>query len=153
MLLVAVDTFSKWPEVFVVTSTLPAYTTDKLRVMFATHGLPLMLVSDNGPPFSSTEFHHFVSRNGISHRRVPPYHPSSNGLAENMVKTVKQALNKASKGDSIEAKISKLLASYRNTPHSDQAHTSRNPPGRAPRTRLSLFHPCMAQQMSIAAEE
>jgi len=30
--------------------------------------------------------------NGILHRHVPPYHPASNGLAENMVKTVKQAL-------------------------------------------------------------
>ena len=84
--------------------------------MFATHGPPLMLVSENGPPFSSTEFHHFVSRNEINHRRVPPYHPSSNGLVENMIKTVKQALNKASKGDSIEAKISKFLTSYRYTP-------------------------------------
>ena len=33
--------------------------------------------------------------NGIVHRHVPPYHPLSNGLAENMVKTVKQALSKS----------------------------------------------------------
>jgi len=116
LLLVAVDAFSKWPEVFVVSSTSAALTANKLRVMFATHGLPLMLVSDNGPPFSSTEFHHFVSQNGITHRKVPPYHPSSNGLAENMEKTVKQALKKASKGDSVETKLSKILTSYRNTP-------------------------------------
>jgi len=30
----------------------------------------------------------------------------------NMVKTVKQTLKKASKGDSVEAKLSKFLASY-----------------------------------------
>ena len=136
------------------TSTLASQTADKLRVMFATHGFPSMLVSDNGPPFSSTEFHHFVSRNGINHRRVPPYHPSSNGLAENMIKTAKQTLNKASKGDSIEAKISKFLASYRNTPHSVTGHTPTEIfMGSAPRTRLSLVHSCMAQRMCIAAEE
>ena len=154
LLLVAVDAFSKWLEVFVVTSTSAAQTADKLRVMFATHALPLMLVSDNGPPFSSTEFHHFVSRNGINHRRVPPYHPSSNGLMENIVKTVKQILNKASKGDSIETKILKILASYRNIPHSVTGCTPAEILlGRAPRTQLSLVHPCMAQRMSIAAEE
>ena len=153
LLLVAVDAFSKQPEVFVVSSTSAAQTAEKLRVMFATHGLPITLVSDNGPPFSSTEFHQFVSRNVITHRRVPPYHPSSNGLAENMVKIVKQALNKANKEDTIEAKLSKFLASCRNTPHSV---TGRTPAeivlGRAPRTRLSLVHPCMAQRMSIASE-
>ena len=70
-----------------------------------THGL--LLVSANSPPFSYTEFHQFVLLNGITHRRVPPYHPSSNGLAE---KTVKQALNRTSKGDTFEAKLSKFLA-------------------------------------------
>jgi len=96
LLLVAVDAFSKWPEIFVVSSTSATQTADKLRIMFATRGLPLTLVSDNGPPFSSTEFHNFVSQNGITHQRVPPHHPSSSGLAENMVKTVKQALKKTS---------------------------------------------------------
>ena len=97
LLLVAVDAFSKWPEVFVVASTSAKQTADKLRCVFATHGLPVTLVSDNGLPFASTEFRHFMTSNGITHCRVPPYHPSSNGLAENMVRSVKQALNKASK--------------------------------------------------------
>ena len=96
LLLVAVDAFSKWPEIFVVSSTSATQTADKLRIMFATRGLPLTLVSDNGPPFSSTGFHIFISQNGITHQRVPPHHPSSSGLAENMVKTVKQALKKTS---------------------------------------------------------
>jgi len=65
-----------------------------------------------------------VLRNAINHCRVPPYYSSLNGLAESMVKTVKQALNKADKGDSIEAKISKFLASYRNTSYSVTGHSS-----------------------------
>ena len=154
LLLVTVDAFSKWPEVFVVNSTSASQTTDKLRTIFAAHGLPVTIVSDNGPPFSSTDFEKFVKANGIIHRRVPPYHPSSNGLAENMVKSLKQALSKASTSESIETKIAKFLASYRNTPHSI---TGRTPAkvllGRSPRTRLSLIHPCMSQRMSIAIEE
>ena len=86
--LVAVDAFLKWPEVFVVKSTSATQSADKLRRIFATHGLPVTLVSDNGPPFLSEEIHRFMTSNGITHRRVPPYHPSSNGMAENMVKSV-----------------------------------------------------------------
>ena len=137
LLLVAIDAFSKWPEVFVVGSTSASQTIDKLRTMFATHGLPLTLVSDNGPPFTSSEFCGFMKSNGITHRRVPPYHPSSNGLAENFVKSVKQALQKSSNPLSVESKIAKFLATYRNTPHTT---TGRTPVevlmGRVPRMKL-----------------
>jgi len=118
LLLIAVDALSKWPEVFVVNFTSASQTIDKLHTVFATHSLPVTLVSDNGPPFSSAEFKDFMHHNSIVYRRVPPYHPSSNGLAENMVKSFKQALNKVHKGDSIETKVAKFLASYKSTPHS-----------------------------------
>ena len=95
LLLVAVDAYSKWPEVHIVSSTSAQQTIDKLRSIFACHGLPAILISDNGSPFQSTEFQQFVTTNGIVHRRVPPYHPSSNELAENMVKIVKHTLAKA----------------------------------------------------------
>ena len=144
----------KWPEVFVVASTSAKQTADKLRHVFATHGLPVTLVSNNGPPFASTEFRHFMTSNGITHLRVPPYHPSPNGLAENIVRSVKQALNKASKLDTIETKIAKFLASYRNTPHSVMCRTPAEILlGRAPRTWLSLVHPCLSQRMAVATEE
>ena len=116
LLFVAVDAFSKWPEVFIVNSTSASQTIDRLCTIFATHGLPVTLVSDNGPSFSSTDFKNFVSSNGILHRRVPPYHPSSNGLAENMVRSLKQALNKAHRTDSIEFKIARFLATYTELP-------------------------------------
>ena len=154
LLFVVVDALSKWLEVFVVNSTSALQTIDKLRTVFKTHGLPVTLVSDNGPSFFSSEFKEFMDYNGIVHRRVPPYHPSSNGLAENMVKSLKQALRKALKSVSMETKISQFLASYRSTPYSV---TGRTPAeiilGRLPRTRLSLILPCLPQRMSIAIEE
>ena len=119
LLFIAIDTYSEWPEVFVVSSTSAQQTTDKLRTMFATHELPTTLVSDNGPPFTSAEFEKFMKANGITHRRIPPYHPSSNRLAENMVCTVKQALSKCkfSANATLETHIARFLASYRNTRH------------------------------------
>ena len=58
-----------------------------LRNLFSTHGLPDVIVSDNGTAFTSVEFETFMKRNGIRHARCAPYHPSSNGLAERAVQT------------------------------------------------------------------
>ena len=155
LLFVVMDAYSKWLEVHIVSSTTTQQTIDKLRQIFAYHGLPATLVSDNGSPFQSTEFQQFVTANGILHRRVPPYHPSSNGLAENMVKTVKHALNKAkvTKDITLDTLISCFLATYRNTQHTA---TSRTPAEllfkRVPRTRCSLVHPCTSQRLEQAAK-
>ena len=65
-----------------------------LRNLFATHGLPEMVVLDNGSAFTSAEFQTFVKRNGIRHVRSAPYHPSSNGQAERVVQTFKEAILK-----------------------------------------------------------
>ena len=65
--------------------TSATQTADKLKHIFATHGLLVTLMLDNKPPFLSEEFRHFMTSNGITHCRVPPYHP--NGMAENMVKS------------------------------------------------------------------
>jgi len=47
--LLLVDTFSKWPEVRVLLSTTSQKTIEVLSDIFATHGFPNILVSDNGP--------------------------------------------------------------------------------------------------------
>ena len=86
--LVLVDAHSKWIEVVYMPSTTKASATIQvLRDIFAVHGLPVELVSDNGPPFASEEFATFTRQNGIRHIRSPPFHPSTNGAAERAVKT------------------------------------------------------------------
>ncbi|XP_029140205.1 uncharacterized protein K02A2.6-like, partial [Protobothrops mucrosquamatus] len=80
--LVVVDSHSKWLEVMPVSSTTAAKTIQVLRNIFAAHGLPDVLVSDNGPQFTSTEFQGFLRTNMIRHAASAPFHPSTNGLAE-----------------------------------------------------------------------
>ena len=117
MLLIVVDAHSKWPEVSVMTSTTSAQTI-LVRVMFARFGLPKQLVSDNGPQFTSDEFEQFLVCNGISHIRSSPYHPSTNGAAERLVQTVKQALCSECRDDlSMEKALASFLLRYRSTPH------------------------------------
>jgi len=117
--LVLVNAFSKWPEVRVVSSTTSQKTIEVLSDIFATHGFPSILVSDNGPQFMSTEFTDFLQENSMTHYKSPPYHPASNGLAENMAKNVKQFLKKESPDSRVKIKdtVTIFLRTYCNTPH------------------------------------
>ena len=116
MILVVVDAHSKWIEASIVNSATTATTIQKLRTMFATHGLPQAVVSDNGSVFTSSDFEEFMQMNGIRHIRTAPYHPASNGLAERAVQTLKEGLQKLTSG-CLETKLSRFLFQYRITPH------------------------------------
>ena len=61
-------------------------------MMFAAYGLPDQVVLDNGPQFISSEFAIFLKQNGVKYIRSAPYHPSTNGLAERFVQSLKQNL-------------------------------------------------------------
>ena len=119
MFLVVVDAHSKWVEVIMMSSTTSEKTITELWKLFAAHGLPEQLVSDNGPQFTSMEFDVFLKSNGVRHICSAPYHPQSNGEAERFVQTFKNAL-KSGKLDegSVQTKLSRFLLSYRTTPNS-----------------------------------
>ncbi|KFD66234.1 hypothetical protein M514_21521 [Trichuris suis] len=88
------DSASKWPEAKVVSNISTSAAIRCLREIFATHGLPRILVSDNGPAFVSAPFRAFLRRCGVKHLYTPPYHPNCNGQAERTIQTLKQALRK-----------------------------------------------------------
>ena len=143
MLMVVVDAHSKWPEVIEMTLTTSELTIQALRGLFAAHGLPDQVVSDNGPQFVSKEFQGFMKENGIKHTRCAPYHPSSNGLAERFVQTLKNALRRTKDiGRTFQHRLAGFLLAYRTTPH---ATTNVAPcellMNRKIRTRLDLLYP------------
>ena len=90
MLLVVVDAFSRWFEVAIVKQTTSTVTIRKLRKIFAQHGLPDMLLCDNGTNFISVEFAQFLRSKGIIHVKTALDRPSNNGLAERAVQTSKR---------------------------------------------------------------
>ena len=112
MLLVIVDSHSKWIEVHTSTVTI-----EHLRKTFSTHGIPDAIVSDNATCFCSEEFEHFCAMNGVKHITPAPYHPSSNGLAERAVQTVKEGIGRID-GGSLETRLCRFLFAYHITPQS-----------------------------------
>ena len=107
--LIVVDYFSRYPEVTQLRTTTSPVVINALKSVFARHGIPEILRSDNGPQFSSSEFANFADDYQFCHITSSPHFPSSNGQAERAVKTVKDLLRKA--GDPHLA-----LLSYRSTP-------------------------------------
>ena len=147
MFLILVDAHSKWLDVHIMQSITATKTIEKLRIVFADHGLPQKVVTDNGPSFTSEEFRSFMSENGIVHVTTAPYHPSSNGLAERAVQTFKRGL-KATQGGSIQERLSKFLLMYRIMPHTT---TGLSPAqllmGRRLRSRLDRLFPDLQEHV------
>ena len=84
-------------------------TFEKLRSVFATHGLLKQLVTDNGTTFTSDKFQEFVSMNKIKHTFFAPYHPATNGQAERAVQLLKIGLLEISHG-TVEERLTKFLS-------------------------------------------
>lgn len=117
IILVIVDAHSKWPEVFVMSSTTAEKTISVLRSQFARFGVPEQFVSDSGPQFVSKEFERFTEANGIHHIMSAPYHPSTNGLAERFIQTFKKGISSFLENIPLQMKLDNLLQAYRNSPH------------------------------------
>ena len=88
-----VDANSKWPEVIVMDSTTSEKTIQVLRGLFSHYGVPEVLVSDNGPQFTSEEFASFLISNGVKHTRSAPFHPVTNSLAERFLLQYRNTLH------------------------------------------------------------
>ena len=130
-------------------STSATATIELLRRAFATHGLPDMLVSDNGTGFASKEFGNFMAKNGILHVKTAPRHPSSNGLVERSVRTFEDGIKKLEESEgTVHIKLSRFLLAYRSTP---QTTTGVTPAellfNRRLRTRLDLIRPDVRQRV------
>lgn len=148
--LVIIDAKTKWLEVFQVPSTSATSTILKLSEVFARWGLPKQIVSDNGPPFTSKEFADFLNSCGIAHLFTAPYHPASNGAAENAVRTVKKVIKKAVRLKlDINLFLNTFLLHYRNTEH---CTTGESPAalmlGRRVRTKLDVLKPNIENRVS-----
>ena len=66
-----------------------------LAELFAEHGIPEKVVSDNGPQYDCEKFRTFSHTWGFNHTTSSPRYPQSNGFIERTIQTVKNTLKKA----------------------------------------------------------
>lgn len=139
--LIIVDAHSKWVEVKMTANTSSEKTIKLMRDVFATHGIPDTVVSDNGRNFVSGEFESFLESNGIRHIRTAPYHPSSNGQAERFVQTIKSHLKKMP-STNINRHLANILLRLRTTPNPASGESPAEIlMGRKLRTIFDQIHP------------
>ena len=95
--LVIRDYFSK----YLIVRRLPNSSTHavikELGLVFTELGRPFILRSDNGPCYSSREFHNFLSFYQVDHITSSPHYPQSNGFAEALVGITKKLMEKSVK--------------------------------------------------------
>lgn len=111
--LLVVDYLSNYPEMALLPNTSTASVITHMKSIFARHGIPQVVCSDNGPCYNSKEFQEFAVEYDFKHVTSSPLYPQSNGKAEKGVHIVKMLLKKAvsSKSDPYLA-----LLNYRASP-------------------------------------
>ena len=90
-----VDYYSHFVEIQHLQSTTTSSIISFLKPMFARYSIPVTLISDNGPQFTSAEMRQFAEIYGFYHITSSPNYPQANGQAEQTVRTIKNLLQNA----------------------------------------------------------
>ena len=108
--LIVVDYYSRYIELGAINKNKTSSEVFRVpKSLFARHGIPEALRSDNGPPFDSADYLVFAREWGCKVFLSSPAFPRSNGEMERAVQTAKNILKKSSEPE-------KALLAYRSTP-------------------------------------
>ena len=92
--LLVIDSFSRYVEIAKLSGESSTNVIKHLKFIFARHGIPQEVVTDNGPQYTSREFSKFAENYGFTHTTSSPKFLQSNGEAERGVQTIKSLLKK-----------------------------------------------------------
>ncbi|UYV84358.1 hypothetical protein LAZ67_X001928 [Cordylochernes scorpioides] len=130
--LVVIDYYSRFPEMIQLDRLTANVVVRSCKSIFARHGVPETVVSDNGTQFGAArEFANFARQYGFTHVTSSPRFPQSNGMAEAGVKIAKLILKK-------NQDPSLGLLEYRSTPLENGYSSAELLMGRKLRTTLSI---------------
>ena len=116
--LVLIDQRSRHPIVAFTTSTDATSLVKVLECVFAQYGLLDRVITDSGPPFSSTNVQNYFKSKRIYHQKITRRWLRANGEVERFIEPLSQII-KATYIEITDWKksIHQFLYSYRNTAH------------------------------------
>ena len=154
-----IDLYSRWPDVFITTSTSFRAMKKHLLTYFANNGCPISIKSDNASGFTSQEFKKFCREEGVLKvRHIVPESPWVNGEVENFNKIIKRTIMRCETNkEPIQEEIQRVLLAYRNTPHPTTGKTPAELAGR-PYLRLGqldheIFKPTKTKELEGFVEK
>ena len=114
--LIIVDSYSGWLEAALCKDRSTDTVIEVMRAIFACFGVPQVVVTDNAPEFAGGHLKSWLNTISCRLLHSPEYRPSSNGLAERMVKVLKDGLKFFNPSKcSISAFVHRLLFVHRNS--------------------------------------
>ncbi|GJT33103.1 reverse transcriptase domain-containing protein [Tanacetum coccineum] len=93
-ILVAVDYLSKWVEPKALPTNDARVVVKFLKSLFSRFGAPRPIISDRGTHFCNDKFARVMSKYGVTHRLLTPYHPQTSGQVEVMNRGLKRILER-----------------------------------------------------------
>ena len=118
------DYYSRWPEATILRTVTSAKILEWLDNVFATHGYPKQIKSDNASYFTSQEFKQTLTSWGIQQHFVTPYWPQANGQIERFNQVIlKHVLTSNTTGRDWRKSLPMMLRNYRTTPHQSTGET------------------------------
>ena len=92
--LLTADYYSRFPVIRRLSGLTSQPVIGQLKSIFSEYGIPMTVMSDNGPQFASTEFKEFSRQYRFSHITSSPLYAQANGFIERMVQAIKMAMRK-----------------------------------------------------------
>ena len=88
------DVYSKAPFVRPLANTGAYASVRAMKNIFSENGIPMKVISDNGPHFVAGEFKRFAARWGFEMVLSSPEYPQGHALIERHIQTVKKCMHK-----------------------------------------------------------
>ena len=131
--IIVVDYYSRWFDIKELSNETSHSVIKALKEAVATHGIPGVIMSDNGPQYSAEAFRQFAAAYHFTHVTSLPKLPQANGELERAIRTAKSMLGK-------NEDIFSDLLTYRSTPLQNGYSPSELLMGRRLQTQLPT-HP------------
>ena len=97
-IVVAIDHFTHWIEVAILTNETSQSIMNFIeREILMRHRCPKRIQTDGGKPYVSSGIKNFFAKFNVTHDIAAPYHPESNGMAEQLIRSLKDRLSHVNK--------------------------------------------------------